>query len=248
MTEKRATLEIIAPTIDEAIEEGLEKLGLGDDEVEVEVLDEGNKGLFGLGSRQARIRLIVKDEAEEWDFESESPSPDDETEIEDLTNQPDEEDDQVLKIVRETVSELLSKMKVKAEVSAYHGEADDEHSRAPVMVDIHGKDLSILIGRKAETLNALQFITKLIIGKELEQSIPISLDVEGFRKRREQQIRQLARRVAEQVSKTQRSQALEPMPANERRIVHIELRDDSDVFTRSTDEGSRRKVVIYPKD
>jgi spoIIIJ-associated protein len=204
--------------------------------------------LFGLGSRQARIRLTIKTEDDGWDFEPESSGPDYEPEDESLTSQPDEEDDQVLKIARETVSELLSKMKVNAEVSAYHGEADDEHSLAPVMVDIHGKDLSILIGRKAETLNALQFITKLIIGKELEHSIPISLDVEGFRKRREQQIRQLARRVAEQVSKSQRSQALEPMPPNERRIVHIELREDSDVFTRSTDEGNRRKVVIHPKD
>ena len=91
-------------------------------------------------------------------------------------------------------------MKVAAEVTATRGEPDDDQL-PPVHVDIQGDDLSILIGRKAETLNALQFITKLIPGKELEKSIPIIVDVEGYRKRRELQIRQLAKRVADQVRK-----------------------------------------------
>ena len=133
-------------------------------------------------------------------------------------------------------------------MTAYFGEADDDQSRVPVHVDIHGQDLSILIGRKAETLNALQFISKLIVGKELEHSIPLLVDVEGYRKRRERQIRQLAQRVAEQVQETDRSQALEPMPPNERRLVHIELRNNPNVTTESTGEGNRRKVVIYPQD
>jgi len=242
MTEKRTTLEIIAPSIEEAIEEGLEKLGLTEDDVEIEVLDEGAKGLFGLGSRQARVCLIVRNFDEPADIPGEYEEDPDSIETESI------DEDRVLRITRETVSELLEKMQVTAEVIASYGEPDEDRKFTPINVDIQGQDLSILIGRKAETLDALQFITKLILGKELEQSVPITIDVEGFRKRRTRQIQQLAQRIAEQVSETHRSQALEPMPAAERRIVHIELRDHPAIYTESIGENHRRKVVIYPKD
>ncbi len=117
-----------------------------------------------------------------------------------------------------------------------------------MLVDITGNDLSILIGRRAKTLNALQYITRLIIGKELEHGIPLSIDVEGYRDRREKQVRQLARRVADQVVDTGREQALEPMPANERRFAHLELQDESQVYTESMGSEPHRKVVIYPSD
>jgi len=249
MTETRTNLEIIAPSIEEAVEEGLEKLGLSQDAVEIEVLDEGNKGLFGLGSRHARVRITVKSygdqlvEAQDVE-EVQAIEPGDTISSSDLA----QTDDEILTIAHGIVTELLEKMKVSADVNAYYGEPDDVRSLRPIHVDIQGNDLSILIGRKAETLEALQFITKLIAGKELERSIPISVDVEGYRKRRERQIRQLAVKMAEQVSKTGRSQSLEPMPPNERRIVHIELRNDPLVYTESSGDGTRRKVVIHPKD
>jgi spoIIIJ-associated protein len=118
----------------------------------------------------------------------------------------------------------------------------------PILVNITGTDLSILIGRRAKTLNALQYITRLIMGKELEHGVPLSIDVEGYRKRREKQVRQLARRVAEQVTDTQRKQALEPMPPNERRFAHLELKNNHQVYTESTGEDPHRKVVIYPAE
>jgi len=249
MNEKRANLEIIAPSVEEAIEEGLGKLGLPEDAVEIEILDEGTRGLFGIGSRQTRIRLTVKSDSTQTKIEDSDPLSEDQEFDSVLENtKAVEEDDHVLKIARETVSDLLDKMKVSADVRAYHGEPDDERSRPSVHVDIHGDDLSILIGRKAETLNALQFIAKLIIGKEIEKSIPLTIDVEGYRKRRDQQTRQLAARVASQVNETRHSQALEPMPPYERRIVHIELRKDSNVYTESVGEGPRRKVVIHPEE
>jgi spoIIIJ-associated protein len=80
------------------------------------------------------------------------------------------------------------------------------------------------------------------------RSVPLSIDVEGYRSRRQQQLKQLARRIADQVVETNRSQALEPMPANERRLIHIELRSHPDVYTESAGEGDRRKIVIYPKN
>jgi spoIIIJ-associated protein len=284
MSEKRASLEVIAPSIEEAISRGLDELGLTDDDVEVEVLDTGSKGLFGLGFRQARVRLTIKpiptgqrmtvelepdETVDRKDFYGEKPSvtmePERTAAIPELFSSseaeyvaptaPDrygiiEEDEQemVLRVTSETVEELLERMGISAQVSARMGEPDDVHSRAPLLVDIHGDDLSILIGPKSETLNALQYIAGLIVGKEIGRSVPLVVDVEGFRARRTQQIRRLARRMAEQAVKTGRRQVLEPMPAAERRLVHIELRSNPEVTTESIGEDPRRKVTIIPKE
>ena len=137
-------------------------------------------------------------------------------------------------------------MKVNARVSTYFGERDDPRRRIPIRVDIEGNDLSILIGRHAETLNALQYLSALIVGKELGRAVTVVVDVEGYRQRREQQVRHLARRMAEQAVTTGRRQVLEPMPANERRFVHIELRDNDYVKTESIGEDPKRKVTIIP--
>jgi spoIIIJ-associated protein len=105
-----------------------------------------------------------------------------------------------------------------------------------------------LIGRRGETLSALQYITRLIVGKELHKPIAVVIDVEGYRARREQQLRRLARRMAQQTIERGRTMSLEPMPANERRIIHIELREHSQVYTESVGEGEKRKVTIIPRD
>jgi spoIIIJ-associated protein len=154
----------------------------------------------------------------------------------------------VLDVARATVEELLEKMGVEASVSASFGEAEDERSRIPLIVDISGEDLSILIGSQAETLNALQYIANLIIGKELGRSAPLIVDVEGFRKRRAQELSRLARSMANQAVQSGRRQVLEPMPANERRLVHIALRDYPGVTTESIGSDPRRKVTIIPEE
>jgi spoIIIJ-associated protein len=252
-------IEIIAPSVEEAIANGLNDLGMTEEDVDIEILDEGTRGLFGLGSRQARVRLSIKSPSSSQqistaetqpptqtstaaDLPEQTPEPIKETVISEV----DKSEDEVLKITRETVIELLQRMRVIAKVTAHYGEVDDKRGRIPVHLDIHGKDLSILIGRQAETLNALQYITSLIVGKELGRAITVVVDVEGYRARREQQVRQLARKMAEQAVKTGRRQVLEPMPANERRFVHIELRKNPEVTTESIGEGSRRKVTIIP--
>ncbi len=259
MNDKRTNLEIIAPTVEEAIEKGLIDLGLARESVDIEILDEGGKGFFGLGNRQARVRLTIKSESDESGDvipEAEStrtqetlvPEPMIEEEKKDLDEEPPFlGDDYVLDIARDVVSELLEKMKVRATVTAEYLPASDARSRVPVRVNVHGDDLSYLIGRQAETLNALQYISSLIINKEIGRSIPLIVDVEGYRTRRESQLRQLARRMADQAVSTERRQVLEPMPANERRIVHIELRERPDITTESIGEDPRRKVTIIPK-
>ncbi len=259
MSETRPTIEIIAPTVEEAIANGLNDLGMTEEDVDIEILDEGTRGLFGLGSRQARVRLSIKSPSSSQQINTAETLPPTQTSTaanlpeqtpepikETVISEADKSEDEVLNITRETVIELLQRMRVDAQVTAHHGEVDDKRGRIPVHLDIHGKDLSILIGRQAETLNALQYITSLIVGKELGRAITVVVDVEGYRARREQQVRQLARKMAEQAVKTGRRQVLEPMPANERRFVHIELRKNPEVTTESIGEGSRRKVTIIP--
>jgi spoIIIJ-associated protein len=273
--ESRATLEIIAPSVDEAVDQGLKELGLARDQVEIEILDEGSKGLFGLGNRQARVRLTLKNQGQdikpnnvapasapasqpvelEQDLEEEEEEEDDfDTDFE------DEEDDvfddgtdyssdleNVSAIAKATVSELLEKMNLpRVSVKATILQPEDELDRPGIHINILGDDLSILIGKQAETLNALQYITRLIVGKEVGRGVNLIVDVEGYRTRREQNLRNLARRMASQAVKTGRKQMLEPMPANERRIIHLELRDNQDVSTESVGEEPRRKVTIIP--
>ena len=258
MVPQRATLEIIAPTINEAIEKGLAELELPREAVEIEILDEGSRGLFGLGSHQARVRLIVKQSASD-SFEPEiSGSLIEVPEKDEIEEEPapkpvripaaNTKEEITLHVAQETVSELLEKMHIQAQVKASYGELDDVRGTRAILVDITGKDLSILIGKRSETLNALQYIARLIVSKELGENVTLVIDVEGYRSRRERQLRQLAHRMAEQAIKTGRKQTLEPMPPNERRIIHIELRQDVHVTTESYGEEPHRKVTIIPKE
>jgi spoIIIJ-associated protein len=242
MNNNRATLEVIAQSVEEAIEKGLADLGLSREMVEITVLDEGGQGLLGLGARQARVRISILGLEDSAQGGAEAVAEKGRTGAEEEATE-----DASLKLAEDIVSELLEKMNLTARVKAHYGEESEELPFRPILVDITGNDLSILIGRRAATLNALQYITRLILGKELEHGVPLIIDVEGFRARREQQIRQLARRVAEQVADTGREQALEPMPPNERRFAHLELQDDDQVYTESVGQEPHRKVVIYPR-
>jgi spoIIIJ-associated protein len=159
----------------------------------------------------------------------------------------DSETDLLLDRSEAVISKLLHLLNLEAQVSANYGERDREGRRS-IHVDIRGNDLSILIGRRSETLNAFQYIASLIVGKEMQDWVQLVIDVEGYRDRREKQLIQMAKRMAEQVVKTGRRQTLEPMPSAERRIIHIALRDHPDVMTESTGEEPYRKVTIVPKN
>lgn len=260
---KRTTIEVIAPTIEEAIEKGLDELELAIDDVEVEVLDEGKRNLFRFAARQARVKLTVKspqvttaqsatDEAiEDPEMETEDVDLSQPVELDSRQNRVelDEElDYQQVKIrVREIVKKLLELMKTYAVATVELKESEDD-DRTIVSVEIEGDDLSFLIGRHAETLNSIQYMISLMISHEFNRWIPIQVDIQNYRSRREKELQKLARRMADQVVSTGRKQTLEPMPANERRIIHIELRKRDDVFTESVGEEPYRKVYIHPAD
>lgn len=270
MSQEKTTLEMIAPTIEEAIAKGLDQLGLPRDAVDVEVLDAGSKGLFGLGVRQARIRLRILTEEDKQTKTNPIPIPEiaQDEEIEqnetssmeellaeeeaDLEEEEDEVaevegDENAIQVAQQVVEELLERMRVRANVVARYIQPQDSHDQPVILVDIQGDDLSILIGRRSETLNALQYITSLIVGKELGRWTPMMIDVQGYRVRRERSLRKLARRMAEQAIHTGRRQMLEPMSAAERRLVHLELRDHPQVTTESVGEEPNRKVTIILK-
>ena len=281
MTE-RTTLEIIAPTVEEALAQGLTQLGLPADAVSVEVLDAGNKGLFGLGGRQVRVRLTVNPlpgSAPEAEVPAKAPAPPKKKAVASkpeastalstnpkpvpatsspqgklAESQPTESaeknlevHDGLLNTTEEMVSKLLHHLGFQAQVSA-HFDDESTDERRSIHVDVRGDDLSALIGRHADTLNAFQYVASLMVGKEAQQWVQLVVDVEGYRGRREKQLRQLARRMADQVTKTGRRATLEPMTSSERRIVHLELRGHPAVTTESTGEEPYRKVMVLPKD
>ncbi len=235
---ERTTLEIIAPSVEEALARGLEQLGVSNEMVDMEVLDEGTRGFLGLGSRQVRIRLSLKS-ADEKPAATSAPQTDSAT--------APIEGDALLAYAEQVTSEMLGHMKVAAKVSAHYAASPDSEGDLPMLVDIHGDDLSVLIGRRAETLNALQYLLALVISKEATHWVQVIVDVEGYRARRERQLRQLARRMADQVLRSGKRQVLEPMSAAERRIVHLELRDHAEVKTESVGDEPNRKVSIVLK-
>ena len=248
MMKEKATVEVQAPSVEEAIEQGLDQLGLPRDAVEVEVLEEGHQGFLGLGNQDARVRLIVKEKepslhklVEQRPAHKVTPS---------IKEEPAEEMDQIeinKNTAVEIVQNLISDMKIEARVSGRVVEPEDERDHPMVQIEISGNDLSILIGRRSETLNSLQYIASLILCEKAKTWIPLTIDVQGYRSRRERQLRQLARRLADQVVQTGRKQVLEAMPANERRIIHLELRYHPFVTTASIGEEPNRRTTIILK-
>jgi spoIIIJ-associated protein len=275
MGQEKTTLETIAPSVEEAVNRGLEQLGLPKEAVNIEILDNGSRGLLGIGGRQARVRLSLKaisdDAAEEIKPVEKTPRKravkepvtTEPSTSESLTKEPSikeppaskpvdestlsEDERKAMKLTKEVVEELLERMHVRAMISANYIEPVDENDERMILIDIEGNDLSILIGRRSETLNALQYISSLIVSKELNRWVPMMIDVQGYRSRRERQLRQLGRRMAEQAIQTGKRQVLEPMSANERRVIHLELRDHAEVTTESTGDEPYRKVTIVPK-
>ncbi len=141
-------------------------------------------------------------------------------------------------------------MRIDAEVDARLAEliSDQDRQDGPTLVlDIHGEELGGLIGRRGETLEDLQYLTRLLVAKELGHYINLIIDVEGYKAHREQMLQQLAQRMAERVTTSHKPASLEPMPANERRIIHLTLRDHPHVRTESVGSGENRKVTILPK-
>ncbi len=146
----------------------------------------------------------------------------------------------IVRVAIEVLENLLGLMEVTGAIKASSGEI-------PIALDIEGDDLGILIGRRGQTLTCLQYIVRLIVAGRLEAWLPLSIDICGYKKRRRDSLQKLALRLAEQVKLRHRAMTLEPMPPDERRIIHLALANHPDVVTHSVGEGEDRKVVILLK-
>ncbi len=208
--------EITATTVEQAIEKAEAQLGLSRDQFEVEVIREGKSGILGVGGREAVIRV------------SPITSPEKPPEL----------------VERDAVNEVTKILDTLLGLLGIPGEVKVLSDELPLALDIKGDDLGILIGRRGQTLASLEYITKLVVAGRLKAWLPLTVDVEGYKKRRRDSLQRLALYLAEQVKSGRRAITMEPMPADERRIIHLTLADNPDVTTQSIDEGENRKVVI----
>lgn len=263
-------------TPEEATEAGLAALKLTADQVEIEVLSKGSRGLLGFGAEDARVRITpivkkpskpappppekkapppprpsvkVQPEGKPQQSEAPKPTPKPEKPVEPkLVAAPDEDADSTA-VAADILQGMLDRMGVNATVQTveYRGVLD-EGQDAPIVLNIEGEDLGILIGRRAETLSAIQYLTRLMVNHRLHRWVNVVVDVEGYRARREEQLARLASRMADRAVSSGKPVVLEAMPPNERRIIHITLRDNPLVTTQSEGEGEHRKVTIVPKE
>jgi spoIIIJ-associated protein len=203
------SIEKTAKTVQEAISIALQELNTTENNVEIVVLDEGNKGIFGLiGNKMARVRLTLKESSADK--------------------------------ARTFLLSVFDKMNVSAEVEV---QEDDDS----IMLKVSGKDIGIVIGRRGETLDSLQYLTSLVVNRGHESYKRVVIDIENYRQKREETLVKLANRLAERVVKYKKNVTLEPMNPYERRIIHSTLQNNRYVETYSVGDEPNRKVVITLK-
>jgi len=247
MQNSERMIEASGESVKAAVEQGLAELGVAREQVDVEVLDAGSEGFLGLGGRDATVRLVLLGiEADEPVEEEVIPTTERvarETPAESEPVDAAEEAEVAIKIV----GELLSLMQIDARIELGHTEEDDITGRSLPILSVTGDDdMGALIGPRGETLNSLQFLSRIMVGNKLHRRPSFVIDVAGYRDRREAALTKLADRTAAKAIQQGRAITLEAMPPNERRIIHVALRDNDQVVTESAGEGSGRRVRIFP--
>lgn len=223
-------------TVEDAINEALEELGVTPEEVIIEVLDEGVPGgVLGIGRRPARVRVSIAEETIHPDLAAQDDAPvyygDDEDSGEPETQEEAE--------TTAYVAAILSGIGIHGKISSYR-EDDTLH------IDISGHDVGAAIGHHGETLDAIQYLATLVANKHVENRLRVSVDIGGYRRRRESTLISMAERAAEKVVRTGHSFRMDPMNPAERRIVHSALQNIPGVTTHSEGDEPERRVVITP--
>jgi spoIIIJ-associated protein len=220
------SVETEGKTTEEAIDKACEELGVSRKDLEVEVLSNGSSGFLGLGVKNARIRATVK--------EMSAPRISEVRPLRALS------DLQVAETARKTLQDILRLLEVEATV-----DLKEESER--ILLDIKGDGSGLLIGRKGQTLDALEYLINKIVHKDAEDKKRIVVDTENYRFRREDSLVKLAQRLAEKAKRLGRPVTISPMSAHDRRIIHLALQDDKTLRTWSTGSGLYRKVIISPE-
>ena len=282
---KGQSYEYTAKTVEAAVDEGSRDMGVSRDQIDIEVVQEGSRGILGIGATDAVVRLSRKaasapakvqpqeaialpaaagvdavaepEESADADGASPaaeiSPTADDEPSsiqaddsLSEIDEEVDEDDAELEDIAFDLLSQMLQHLDIEAEIELSWLE-DEEDGDRPLNLNVVGDDLGILIGRNGETLASIQYLIRLMVNQELHSWKNIVIDIDSYKQRRAEQLNQMAQRLAEQVVASGRPASLEPMPASERRLVHMALRNHQQVYTASTGEDQRRKVQILLK-
>ena len=221
-------------TVEQALVSALRELGLERDQVEIEILEDGRSGFLGIGARNARVRVTPKSAGTSEPAAHASQAP----------GQPQGPEAQVPEVdadrAREIVEGILSRMGMP-------GVIETRHREGRLVLNVVASDANLLIGKKGQTLGALQFLANLIYSKQEKRKALFVIDVEEYRLRREKRLQAIAREVRDKVRRTGKPVSIAPMNAQERRIIHLALRDDPDVKTTSRGDGPLRKVVVLPR-
>lgn len=260
MSENFQEIEAKGRDVETAIEIGLAELNAERTDVIVEIIDEGSRGLLGIGSREAVVRLKRVLPARSPAATQPSPKPEIKREVEVAETavtpppppatpapSPAAVEATQKEVATEIVQTLLAKMQISATVTATLSEPDDLTGEQIDVIEINGDDLGVLIGPRGDTLNTLQYLMRLIVSHRLRERVNFVIDVQGYRQRRQHALASLANRMAKKAIQRGQPIGLEPMPPHERRVIHMTLRKHDEVYTESSGEGNHRKVRIIPK-
>lgn len=235
-------IEVSAKNVSDAITNACQKLGVTSDRLYYEVIEEGSNGFLGIGSKPALIKAAVKvnqDEAEKpvkTKFEKKV----DYTEIKEENNTSSDSDFEQKAIV--FLNDVFAAMNMKVSVDAKYHQADNS-----LDIDLSGDEMGILIGKRGQTLDSLQYLVSLVVNKDCDDYIRVKVDTENYRERRKETLENLAKNIAYKVKRTKRPVSLEPMNPYERRIIHSALQDDKYVTTHSEGDEPFRRVVVTLK-
>ena len=227
------TYEFEGKTTEEAIQNAARELNLPVEELNIDVIEPGSAGIFGLvGGRKAKIKVTLKTPSElEEEGEEEEQEPGERRE------EPQEND---VNFAKRTLEEILALIPVEATVAASRGEGR-------ITLKVQGDRSGLLIGRKGKTLDALQFLVNKIVSKALDKKIDVVIDSENYRRRREDSLTQLALKMGDKAKRIKKPVTTNPMNPHDRRLIHLALKDDEHLETRSRGEGLMKRVVIIPK-
>jgi len=228
--------EFKAKTVDEAVTAATIELGVTSNELDYEVVEKGSSGFLGIGAKPAIIKARKKNEGADSNEASEKS----------MENKKAAagagSDTEIVKKTSAYLNTLFAAMKIETKVTIQYDEESNNMN-----IDLEGPEMGILIGKRGQTLDSLQYLISLFVNKESESYIRVKLDTENYRARRKDTLENLAKNIAYKVKRNRRSITLEPMNPYERRIIHSALQNDKYVATRSEGEEPYRKVVVYLK-
>ncbi|MBR4575394.1 MAG: protein jag [Lachnospiraceae bacterium] len=230
-------MEFTGKTVDDAITEACQKFTITSDRLEYEVIEKGTGGIFGFAAKPAIIKARVFDPNAPKEEKKEEPVKSEEAVLEKQTA--DQAEDVPAADPKEFLGKIFDAMNMKVEVSV--NSHDNEMD-----IDLSGDDMGVLIGKRGQTLDSLQYLTSIVVNKGRKEYIRVKVDTENYRSRRKETLENLAKNLAYKAKRTKNPVSLEPMNPYERRIIHSALQNDKYVTTHSEGEDPFRKVIITP--